>query len=63
MSFAQPIFLPGQTFAMQVTWGNYESANALGVTAAGVLYRAVAWFADRVRDDLGDPGGNGADPA
>jgi hypothetical protein len=36
-ALAQPIFLAGQTFAMNVNWGNYESANAVGVTAAGVV--------------------------
>jgi hypothetical protein len=38
-ALAQPIFLPGQSFAMQVSWGNFDSANAFGVTAAGVVAR------------------------
>ena len=36
-SLAQPIFLPGQRFSMSAAWGGYESANAVGFSAAGVV--------------------------
>jgi hypothetical protein len=39
LALAQPIFQPGQTFAMRVGWGNFDGANAIGVSAAGVLGR------------------------
>jgi hypothetical protein len=36
---AQPMILPGQHFAMRAGWGGYDdaNANAVGLTAAGVL--------------------------
>jgi hypothetical protein len=37
LSLAQPMFQPGQTFAMRVGWGNFDGSNALGVSAAGLL--------------------------
>jgi len=37
LAVAQPIFQPGQTFAMRVGWGNFDGSNALGVSAAGLL--------------------------
>ncbi len=36
-SMAQPIMLPGQTFAMRAGWGGYDDASAVSFTAAGVL--------------------------
>jgi trimeric autotransporter adhesin len=36
-SLAQPILLPGQHFAVRAGWGGFDDANAVGVSAAGVL--------------------------
>ena len=36
-SLAQPILLPGQHFAMRAGWGDYDDANAIGLSAAGVV--------------------------
>jgi trimeric autotransporter adhesin len=37
VSLAQPVLLPGQHFAMRAGWGGFDSANAVGFSAAGVL--------------------------
>jgi hypothetical protein len=37
LALAQPIFQPGQRFAMRAGWGNFDGSNALGVSAAGLL--------------------------
>jgi hypothetical protein len=37
LALAQPMFQPGQSFAMRVGWGNFDGSNAVGVTGAGVL--------------------------
>jgi len=39
LALAQPIMLPGQTFAVRGGWGNFDGSNAVGVTAAGVVGR------------------------
>ena len=39
LALAQPIFQPGQTFAIRAGWGNFDGNDALGVTAAGVIGR------------------------
>jgi hypothetical protein len=36
-ALAQPVILPGQRFAMRAGWGGYDDANAIGLSAAGVL--------------------------
>jgi trimeric autotransporter adhesin len=36
-ALAQPILLPGQHFAMRAGWGGYDDANAIGLSAAGVV--------------------------
>jgi len=46
-SMAQPIILPGQTFAVRAGWGGYDDANALSFSAAGVLAKNL------VRDGYG----------
>jgi hypothetical protein len=38
LALAQPAFQPGQTFAIRGGWGNFDGSNALGVSAAGLLY-------------------------
>ena len=40
-SLAQPIILPGQTFAMRAGWGGYDDASAVAFTAAGVVAKDV----------------------
>lgn len=42
LALAQPILMPGQTFAIRVGYGNFDSSSAVGVTAAGVLARGIA---------------------
>lgn len=37
VALAQPVLLPGQTFAMRAGWGGYDDANAVGFSAAGVV--------------------------
>ncbi|MBI4723900.1 MAG: hypothetical protein HY765_02525, partial [Rhodomicrobium sp.] len=37
----QPIFLPGQTFAIRAGWGEYESKSAFGLSVAGVVAQDV----------------------
>ena len=39
LALAQPVMLSGQSFAVRGGWGNFDGANAVGVTAAGVLSR------------------------
>jgi hypothetical protein len=39
LALAQPIFQPGQDFAMRFGWGNFEGSNALGLSLAGVVDR------------------------
>ena len=39
LALAQPIFQPGQTFAMRAGWGNFDGNDAVGVTVAGVIGR------------------------
>jgi hypothetical protein len=38
LALAQPAFQPGQSFAIRGGWGNFDGSNALGVSAAGLLY-------------------------
>jgi hypothetical protein len=38
LALAQPAFQPGQRFALRGGWGNFDGSNALGVSAAGLLY-------------------------
>jgi trimeric autotransporter adhesin len=39
LAISQPVFLPGQSFALRAGWGGFESENAFGVSAAGVIAR------------------------
>ena len=41
VAFAQPTILPGQRFAMRAGWGGYDDANAIGLSAVGVLAQNV----------------------
>ena len=42
VALAQPLFQPGQTFAVRAGWGNFDGSNAVGVAAAGVLSEGFA---------------------
>ncbi len=42
LALSQPIFAPGQTWAVRAGWGGYEGENAGGVTVAGIIGRD--WF-------------------
>jgi hypothetical protein len=39
LAMQQPIFLPGQSFAIRAGYGNFDGADAFGVSAAGVVAR------------------------
>ena len=41
LALDQPFFHAGQTFALNLGWGGYDSANAVGVTAAGIVDRGA----------------------
>ncbi len=59
LAISQPVFLPGQSFAIRAGWGNYESQNAFGVSAAGVIARDVFGYGSTVALDGGvGVGGN-----
>ena len=42
VAMAQPILLPGQSFALRMGYGNFDGSGALGVSAAGVLSRGFS---------------------
>lgn len=39
MAVDAPTFLPGQTFAVRVGWGNFDGSSAVGLSAAGLIDR------------------------
>jgi trimeric autotransporter adhesin len=39
LALSTPVFQPGQKFVIQGGWGNFEGANAVGFSAAGLLAR------------------------
>jgi hypothetical protein len=39
MAVDAPTFLPGQTFAVRVGWGNFDGSSAVGLSAAGIIDR------------------------
>ena len=41
LALDQPFFHAGQTFALNIGWGGYDGANAVGVTAAGIVDRGA----------------------
>jgi hypothetical protein len=53
LAISQPVFLPGQNFAIRAGWGDYESQNAFGVSAAGVIARDVFGYGSTVALDAG----------
>jgi trimeric autotransporter adhesin len=39
LAISQPVFLPGQNFAIRAGWGGFEDQSAVGFSAAGVIMR------------------------
>ncbi len=53
LAISQPVFLPGQNFAFRVGYGGYESQNAVGFSAAGVIARDLFGYGSTVSLDGG----------
>ena len=53
LALAQPIFMPGQSFALRVGYGNFDGSSAVGVSAAGVVARGHAGPTSSVVLDAG----------
>ena len=53
LAISQPIIGPNQTFAIRAGWGNYESENAFGLSAAGIIGRDWFWNGSTVALDGG----------
>ena len=53
LAISQPIIGPNQTFAIRAGWGNYESENAFGLSAAGIIGRDWLWNGSTVALDGG----------
>ncbi len=53
LAISQPIIGPNQTFAIRAGWGNYESENAFGISAAGIIGRDWLWSGSTVALDGG----------
>ncbi len=58
LAISQPVFLPGQTFAMRGGWGSFEGQNAFGVSAAGVIAHNTFGYGSTVSLDAGIGAGN-----
>lgn len=59
LAISQPVFLPGQTFAVRAGWGGYEDQNAFGFSMAGVIAHDVFGSGSTVSLDGGfGVGGN-----
>ena len=53
LAISQPIIGPNQTFAIRAGWGTYESENAFGLSAAGIIGRDWFWNGSTVALDGG----------
>ena len=53
LAISQPILGAGQNFAIRAGWGNYESENAFGLSAAGIIGRDWFWGGSTVALDGG----------
>ena len=53
LAISQPVFLPGQTFAVRGGWGGYEGQSAFGVSAAGVIAHNVIGYGSTLALDGG----------
>jgi hypothetical protein len=47
LALADPILADDQRFGMKVNWGGFDGANAVGVTASGVLGKDLLTKVDR----------------
>ena len=53
LAISQPVFGPGQSFAIRAGWGGYENENAFGLSAAGIIGRDWFWGGSTVALDGG----------
>lgn len=53
LAISQPIFAPGQSWAVRAGWGGYEGQNAFGLSAAGIIARDWLWGGSTVAIDGG----------
>ncbi len=53
LAISQPMFQPGQSFAVRAGWGDYESQNAFGVSAAGIVAHDIFGYGSTVTVDAG----------
>ena len=53
LAISQPILGSNQSFAIRAGWGNYESENAFGISAAGIIGRDWLWSGSTVVLDGG----------
>ena len=58
LAISQPVLATGQSFAIRAGWGDYESQNAFGVSAVGVVGRDWFWGGSTVAIDGGIGFGN-----
>ena len=58
LAISQPVFMPGQSFAIRGGWGEFKSQNAFGVSAAGVIARDVLGYGSTVVVDAGISAGS-----
>jgi hypothetical protein len=53
LAISQPVFLPGQNFAVRAGWGDYQGQNAFGASVAGVVARDTFGYGSTVTVDAG----------
>ncbi len=53
LAISQPVFLPGQSFAIRGGYGEFEGQNAAGFSAAGVIARDMFGYGSTVSVDAG----------
>ncbi len=57
LALEQPIFRPGQRVAVRIGWGNYDSANAISASIAGIIAEGTFGPGTTVSIDAGIAGG------
>jgi hypothetical protein len=53
LAISQPVLATGQSFALRAGWGDYESQNAFGLSAVGIIGRDWFWGGSTVALDGG----------
>ena len=53
LAISQPVLGTGQNFAIRAGWGEYESQNAGGISAVGIIGRDWLWGGSTVALDGG----------